>query len=34
MHQWAIGVDERRNFLVTTLDGPPRIVLDLAVTPG
>ncbi|HSB86672.1 MAG TPA: hypothetical protein VLD86_10195, partial [Ilumatobacteraceae bacterium] len=27
---WAIGVDERRPFRVTVLDGPPRLVVDIA----
>ena len=30
MHQWAIGLDERRAFEVTTLLDPPRIVVDIA----
>ena len=30
MHQWAIGLDERRAFDVTTLLDPPRIVIDIA----
>ena len=30
MHQWAIGLDERRSFEVTTLADPPRIVIDIA----
>ena len=27
---WAIGVDQQRLFEVTTLDGPPRLVIDIA----
>ena len=30
MHQWAIGLDRERPFSVTTLTGPPRIVVDIA----
>lgn len=30
MHQWAIGLDRVRPFSVTTLDAPPRIVIDIA----
>lgn len=30
MHQWAIGLDRRRPFSVTTLVDPPRIVVDIA----
>jgi hypothetical protein len=30
MHQWAIGLDQERAFTVTTLSGPPRIVIDIA----
>jgi hypothetical protein len=30
MHQWAIGLDRERPFSVTTLDDPPRIVVDIA----
>lgn len=26
---WAVGVDEKRPFKVTRLDGPPRIVIDV-----
>ena len=26
---WAIGVDDRVDFRVTTLAGPPRLVVDL-----
>ena len=26
---WAVGVDEKRPFRVTRLDGPPRIVIDV-----
>lgn len=29
MHQWAIGLDRVRPFSVTTLSGPPRIVVDI-----
>jgi hypothetical protein len=27
---WAIGLDKVRNFRVTVLDGPPRLVIDVA----
>ncbi len=27
---WAIGVDQQRSFEVTTLDDPPRLVIDIA----
>jgi hypothetical protein len=27
---WAIGVDQQRPFHVSTLDGPPRLVVDIA----
>ena len=27
---WAIGVDQQRPFAVSTLDNPPRLVIDLA----
>jgi hypothetical protein len=27
---WAIGLDRMRNFTVTVLDGPPRLVVDVA----
>jgi hypothetical protein len=27
--RWAIGVDVRRPFTVTVLDGPPRLVIDI-----
>jgi hypothetical protein len=27
---WAIGVDQQRPFKVSTLDSPPRLVIDLA----
>ena len=27
---WAIGLDERRSFRVTTLEGPPRLVIDIS----
>lgn len=27
---WAIGLDRQRPFEVTTLDGPPRLVIDIA----
>lgn len=30
MHQWAIGLDRERPFSVTTLNDPPRIVIDIA----
>jgi hypothetical protein len=30
MHQWAIGLDRERPFSVTTLNDPPRIVVDIA----
>jgi hypothetical protein len=30
---WAIGVDEKRPFKVTRLDGPPRIVIDIQSSP-
>jgi hypothetical protein len=29
MHAWAIGLDERRSFEVSTLTDPPRIVVDV-----
>ena len=29
---WAIGLDEERPFTVRTLQGPPRIVIDIATT--
>lgn len=29
MHQWAIGLDQRRAFEVSTLTDPPRIVIDV-----
>lgn len=29
---WAIGLDEQRPFTVTTLTGPPRIVIDVATS--
>ena len=29
MSAWAIGLDEERPFTVRTLDGPPRIVIDI-----
>ncbi len=29
---WAIGVDQQRPFEVTTLDDPPRLVIDIAST--
>jgi hypothetical protein len=30
---WAVGVDERRNFKVSVLDGPPRLVVDIQIRP-
>jgi hypothetical protein len=27
---WAIGLDKVRDFQVTVLDGPPRLVVDIA----
>jgi hypothetical protein len=30
---WAIGLDEQRPFVVSVLDDPPRIVIDIATTP-
>jgi len=30
LHAWAIGIDEQRDFTVTTLTEPPRIVIDVA----
>jgi hypothetical protein len=30
MHQWAIGLDRERPFIVETLTNPPRIVVDIA----
>ncbi len=30
MHQWAIGLDRTRPFSATTLNDPPRIVVDIA----
>jgi hypothetical protein len=30
MHAWAIGLDRRRDFAVSTLADPPRIVIDVA----
>ncbi len=32
LHAWAIGLDQRRNFSVTTLTDPPRIVIDIATS--
>src|SRR5262245_17242642 len=29
---WAVGVDQKRPFKVTQLDGPPRLVLDIATS--
>jgi len=29
---WAIGIDAKRPFLVTRLDGPARIVIDISTT--
>lgn len=29
MHAWAIGLDERHPFEVTTLADPPRLVIDV-----
>jgi len=31
--QWAIGVDTRRNFRVSTLSGPPRLLIDIQTSP-
>lgn len=30
--RWAIGLDTKRPFTVTVLDGPPRLVVDVAVS--
>jgi len=30
---WAIGVDTKRNFRVSTLSGPPRLVIDIQTSP-
>jgi hypothetical protein len=30
---WAIGLDTQRNFRVSTLDAPARLVIDVQVTP-
>jgi hypothetical protein len=30
---WALGLDTRRNFTVTALSGPPRLVVDLQTSP-
>jgi hypothetical protein len=29
---WAIGLDQRRPFTVTTVTDPPRIVIDVATS--
>lgn len=34
MTAWAVGLDRARPFTVFTLDGPPRIVVDIAVDPA
>ena len=27
---WAVGLDEKRPFVVTRLESPPRVVIDIA----
>jgi hypothetical protein len=34
MHQWAIGLDQRRAIEVSTLRDPPRIVVDVFAPAG
>jgi hypothetical protein len=29
MTMWAVGLDEERDFTVTTMDSPPRLVVDI-----
>ncbi len=30
--EWVVGLDERRDFTVFTLDDPPRVVVDISET--